>query len=61
MTEKTSVMFTAGKLAAELGISPGKVKKLIEAHKIEPDEIKRNCKYYGPKTLQSLKATLEDG
>ena len=60
MSEETTEMFTTGKLAVELGISQGKVKKLIDAQKISPDEIKRNCKYYGSKTLQKLKASLED-
>jgi hypothetical protein len=57
--EKGGEMYTAGKLAKTLGISQGKVKKLIEAQGIEPDEVKRGCKYYGPVTLEKLKAALE--
>lgn len=56
--EQSPQMYTAGKLAVELGISQGKVKKLIEAQNIQPDEIKRNCKYYGVKTLDKLKAEM---
>jgi predicted transcriptional regulator len=52
-------MYTAGKLAEKLGVSQGKVKKIIEAEKIEPDEIKRNCKYYSEATAQKIKALLE--
>ena len=59
--EKGSEMYTAGKLAKALGISQGKVKKLIEAQGIEPGEVKRGCKYYGPVTLEKLKAALEEG
>jgi hypothetical protein len=52
-------MYTAGKLAEKLGVSQGKVKKIIEAESIEPDEIKRNCKYYSEATAQKIKALLE--
>ena len=57
--EKSGEMYTAGKLAKALGISQGKVKKLIEVQGIQPDEVKRGCKYYGTVTLEKLKATLE--
>jgi len=53
-------MYTAGKLAKELGVSQGKVKKLLAALDIQPDEVKRNCKYYGSATLEKLKAALEE-
>jgi plasmid maintenance system antidote protein VapI len=52
-------LYTAGKLAKALGVSQGKVKKIIEAEKIEPDEIKRGCKYYGEATAEKIKALLE--
>ena len=54
-------MYTAGKLAEKLGVSQGKVKKIIEAENIEPDEVKRNCKYYGEETAAKIKALLEKG
>jgi hypothetical protein len=54
-------MYTAGKLAKALGVSQGKVKKIIEAESIEPDEVKRNCKYYGEETAAKIKALLEQG
>ena len=53
-------MYTAGKLAEKLGVSQGKVKKIIEAENIEPDEVKRNCKYYGEATADKIKALLEE-
>jgi plasmid maintenance system antidote protein VapI len=52
-------LYTAGKLAKALGVSQGKVKKIIEAENIEPDEVKRGCKYYGEATAEKIKALLE--
>ena len=54
-------MYTAGKLAKALGVSQGKVKKIIEAENIEPDEVKRNCKYYGEATAERIRALLGKG
>jgi len=53
-------MYTAGKLAKLLGVSQGKVKKIIEAENIEPDEVKRNCKYYGDETAEKIRGLLEE-
>jgi plasmid maintenance system antidote protein VapI len=53
-------MYTAGKLAKLLGVSQGKVKKIIEAENIEPDEVKRNCKYYGEATAEKIRGLLEE-
>jgi len=53
-------MYTAGKLAKLIGVSQGKVKKIIEAEAIEPDEVKRNCKYYSEETAEKIKALLEE-
>ena len=58
-TNKAAELYTAGKLAEALGISQGKVRKLILAHEIEPDEIKRGCKYYGQVTLEKLKSEVK--
>jgi plasmid maintenance system antidote protein VapI len=52
-------LYTAGKLAKALGVSQGQVKKIVEAEKIEPDEVKRGCKYYGEATAEKIKALLE--
>jgi len=35
-----------------------KVKKLLAAQSIQPDEVKRGCKYYGSETLEKLRAAL---
>jgi len=53
-------MYTAGKLAEALGVSQGKVKKLLASLEIEPDEVKRGCKYYGRATLERVRAALEE-
>ncbi len=41
-----SGMFTAAKLAEEVGVSPAVVKKLIDTLHIAPVEVKGPCKYY---------------
>ncbi len=56
--EKSAELYTAGKLADALGVSQGKVKKLLAAQSIQPDEVKRGCKYYGSETLEKLRAAL---
>lgn len=55
-----SEMYTAGKLAKLIGVSQGKVKKIIEAENIEPDEVKRSCKYYSEATAEKIKGLLEE-
>jgi hypothetical protein len=52
-------MYTAGKLAETLGISAGKVKKLLEELKITADDQKGACKYYGEAALKKLKAAAK--
>jgi plasmid maintenance system antidote protein VapI len=54
-------MYTAGKLAEKLGVSQGKVKKIIEAANIEADEVKRGCKYYSEATAAKIKGLLAKG
>ncbi len=52
-------LYTTGKLAEALGISAGKVKKLIGELKIKEDSVKGVCKYYGDATLKKLKAAAK--
>ena len=61
MAAEKSEMYTAGKMAKALGVSQGKVKKVIAALEIEPDEVKRNCKYYGSEALEKVRAALAEG
>ena len=57
--ENKGELYTAGKLAEELGIPAGRVKKLLEEHKIKPDDVQRGCKYYGAATLKKLRAAAK--
>ncbi len=52
-------MYTAGKMAEALGLSAGKVKKLLEELKIKEDSVKGACKYYGEAALKKLKAAAK--
>ena len=54
-----SGMLSAGKLAAKLGVSAGKVKKAIEKAGVTEDEKKGNCKYYGPEAQKKIEAALD--
>ena len=52
-------LYTAGKLAEALGISAGRVKKLLEELKIREDSAKGACKYYDEAALRKLKAAAK--
>jgi hypothetical protein len=54
-------MYSTGKLAKALGISTGKVKKLLASLELEPDAVKGNCKYYSSEALGKLEQSLENG
>lgn len=54
-------MYSTGKLAKALGISTGKVKKLLASLGLEPDAVKGNCKYYSSEALSKLEQALENG
>ena len=50
---------TAANIAKELGASPAKVKKAIEALKIEPVAKKGVCSYYSRDAIKKIKAALK--
>lgn len=52
-------LLTAGKIATALEVSPKKIKDAIEKAGIEPDSVKGACKYYGPETVEKIKAAIE--
>ena len=52
-------LYTTGKLAETLGLSAGKVKKLLEELKVKEDSVKGVCKYYGEAALKKLKAAAK--
>lgn len=49
---------TVGVIAKELGLSDAKVKKAIEALKIEPVGKRGVCKLYATDIVEAIKATL---
>jgi len=52
-------LYTTAKLAEALGISAGKVKKLLDEFKVKEDSVKGACKYYGETALKMLKAAAK--
>ena len=52
-------LLTAGKIAEELGVPGGKVKKAITELGLKPDAKKGACAYYSRKTLPKIKAALK--
>ena len=61
MGKKTEeeVLLTPAKIAENLGISLGKVKKAIEQLSLEPDSTKGVCKYYSGAALKKIKDSLQ--
>lgn len=51
-------LLTAGKIAQALQVSPKQVKEAIEKAGVQADVVKGGCNYYGPKTVQKIKAAL---
>ncbi len=47
-------MLTAGKVAKQLGVPAGAVKKAVAALNLEPDLVKGGCSYYAPKTVKKI-------
>lgn len=59
MAEEKSDLFTAGKMAKELGVADGKVKKAIESLGIRPEVKKGACNYYSKEALAKIKDALK--
>jgi len=51
-------LLTAGKIAAQLGASPGGVKKAITALKLKPALVKGGCSYYAAGDVPKIKKAL---
>jgi hypothetical protein len=56
---KASDSLTAGKIAEELGVTGGKVKKAIEKLGLAPVEKKGVCSYYARSAVGKIKAALD--
>ena len=52
-------LLSAGKIAKVLEVSPKKIKEAIEKAGVEPDSVKGSCKYYGPATVEKIKAAID--
>ncbi|MHB9053567.1 MAG: hypothetical protein ACYC5F_06220 [Thermoleophilia bacterium] len=52
-------LLTAGKIAAELGVSPAKVKKAIQELGLEPDAKKGACSYYSKAAVTKIKKQIK--
>ena len=48
-------LYSTGKLAEELGVSAGKVKKAIEGLSLKPHSTKGKCSYYTEADLKKIK------
>jgi hypothetical protein len=56
---KATDSLTAGKIAEELGVTGGKVKKAIEKLGLEPVATKGPCSYYARSAVSKIKAALD--
>jgi len=59
MTDTKQDLFTASKIAEELGVSANIVKKTIKILNMQPDEKKGVCNYYYRNNLQKIKEQLK--
>ena len=55
----SNAQLTAGKIAEELGASPGAVKKAIQELKLKPAAKKGACTYYASADLPKIKKALK--
>ena len=56
---KEEKLFSTGKLATEIGISAGKVKKTIESLSLKPHSTKGKCSYYTEADMKKIKKESE--
>ena len=58
-SEPTEEGITAANIAKELGASPAKVKKAIEALKLAPVAKKGVCSFYSRDAIKKIKAAIK--
>ena len=51
-------LLTTGKIAEKLGVSQGKVSKVVKEKGLEPDAKKGACGYYGPDKVKLIAEAL---
>ena len=47
------------KISEKISVPPSKVTKYIKENNIQPDQVRGNCKYYGPKTVKQIEKALK--
>lgn len=52
-------LLTTGKIAEKLGVSQGKVSKIVKEKGLEPDAKKGACGYYGPDKVKLIADALK--
>jgi hypothetical protein len=52
-------LLTTGKIAEKLGVSQGKVSKVVKEKGLEPDAKKGACGYYGPEKVKLIAEALQ--
>ena len=52
-------LLTTGKIAEILGVSQGKVSKVVKEKGLEPDAKKGACGYYGPEKVKLIAEALQ--
>ena len=52
-------LLTTGKIAEKLGVSQGKVTKIVKEKGLEPDTKKGACGYYGPEKVKLIAEALQ--
>lgn len=57
--EMADELLTTGKIAEHLGVSAGKVSKVIKERGLEPDQKKGNCGYFGPEKVKQIEDALK--
>jgi plasmid maintenance system antidote protein VapI len=58
MAENKEEMLSTGKVATKLGVSPAKIKKIIQELEIQPDMKKGNCAYFGADAQKKIESKL---
>jgi len=56
--EMADELLSAGKIAEKLGVSAGKVSKVIKETALEPDQKKGACGYFGPEKVKQIEEAL---
>jgi hypothetical protein len=59
MVETKKDLFTVGKIAEELNISPAKIKKALFGFDIQPTQKMGFCNYYSKEVIDTLKKVIK--